>query len=428
MIGNPNEPGVTSTVRSAPSVSTSGPSAGTPLLVASADLDNGSANANEVYSVDSATTAQNLFGNNSWLTRGLIDAVNQGAQPVLAIAPEESTVTQDISGLSGTSGSIDEPLKEDAEDITVTVDGTEKTVVWTLDDPSESTVDGDDVHINQTDDSFELDAAPSSDGSIEYTKLDYSGALDAAVEYTGAVDVVSARKERSDVTSAAIGAANQMETESTFVFVQAGIPQPVDADEFTNSYDTSRLQLFSAVRTRDFGSAIPSLLGLRAELGLTATPINQQVPLRDRPYQGLNATERATLIDKNVTPLERIGESVRVADDLTTVSEENSEEQNYKWGFSRLAVDFIIETVQTIEKPFVGKFNSPGAIEQLQDLLNKETRTLQESNVVYEYEANVTMVSPTKAKVTFRADVAEPIRFIENEFVIGQNLTLQNSA
>ena len=96
--------------------------------------------------------------------------------------------------------------------------------------------------------------------------------------------------------------------------------------------------------------------------------------------------------------------------------------------FPRLAVDFIIETVQTIEKPFVGKFNSPGAIEQLQDLLNKETRTLQESNVVYEYEANVTMVSPTKAKVTFRADVAEPIRFIENEFVIGQNLTLQNSA
>ena len=426
MIGNPNEPGVTSSVRSAPSVTTSGPSAGTPLLVAAGDLENGEASANTVESCSSSADAQRLFGDASNLTAGIMQALNQGAQPVLGVAPEETTVTQDLSAIDGTSATTDEPLKEDAEEITVTVDGTDKTVVWTLKDPSNETPGTDEVLINPTSDTLELDDAPSTDASIEYTAVDYQAALNALPAYTGDVDILSPWKERSDVTTQALGAANEMETERTFVLVQAGIPHPVDADAFTNSYDTSRLVLYAATRTQDFGTSIPALLGTRARLGLTSTPINQQVPLQSRPEQGLNTTERGTLIDKNVVPLERIGESVRVTDDVTTVSDENSEEQNYKYGFSRMALDFLIEVVHDLEKPFVGKFNSPGAIGQLQDLLNNGARPLGESNVIYDYNAEITMISPTKARVTFQADVAEPIRFIENDFVIGQNLQIQN--
>jgi len=426
MIGNPNEPGVTANVDSAPSVSADGPSAGTPLIVGSADLTDGLANPNEVYSVEDSVQAQNLFGKSSRLTQNVLDARGRGAGVVLAVAPAETTVTQDISGLGSTSGVIDTPAKEGVDEITVTVDNTEKTVEYYLTDVANESVEADHVYINPTDDSFELDAAPSTSGTIEYTELDYSAALNAAETYTGEVDFVTTLKERSSITTELLSTANSMESEYQFVLAVAGLRAPVDADAFTNSYDTSRLQLLAGVRTVEFGSVLGAYVGLRAELGLTATPINQRIPLRSRPAQGLGKTDRATLIEKSVTPLDRIGESVRVADDLTTVSDDNSEESNYRYGFSRLAVDFLLETVNDLERPFVGKFNSPGVIGQLEDLLNEGARPLNNSNIIYEHDATVTMIDPTTARVTFQADVAEPIRFIQNDFVIGNNLELQN--
>lgn len=426
MIGNTGEPGVSSTVRSAPSVTSSRESPGNPVLIGSADLANGEANTDEVYEIARSADAQRLFGDESRLTHNVIGALNQGANPVLAIAPSETTTTEDISDISSTSDSLADPAKEGEEEVTVTVDSTDKTVKYSLEDVSGKTPEADTVLINPTTDEFELDSVPSSSGTIEYTSLDYQSALNVVLEYTGDIDFVAALKERSDVTTMVNGTLNQMESEEKLALGIAGLTSPVNADEFTNSYDTSRLQLYAGVRMKDFTSSIGSLAGVRANLGLTTTPINQQVPLPGRPFQGLDAADRATLIGKNVVPLERIGESVRITDDLTTVSDENSEEANFRYGFSRLAVDYLLETVHDLEAPFIGKYNSPGAIGQLEDLLNEGARPLSDSNVIYEYNADVTMIDPTTAKVTFQADVAEPIRFIQNEFVIGQNLELQN--
>lgn len=426
MIGNTEEPGVTATVDSAPSISANGPSAGTPLVVGSADLEDGSANSNEVYSIDDSIEAQRHFGKQSRLTRNIIDAQNQGAGTVLAIAPAESTVEQDISGLSSTNGSLDNPAKEGVDEITVTVDETEKTVEYRLSDVGEESVDADHAYFNPTNGQFELDTAPSTSGTIEYTQLEYNAAFNAVKSYTGDVDFITALKERSDVTTGLLGTANDLSNEYQLVLAVAGLTAPVDPDAFTNSYDTSRLQLLAPVRTEDYGSLLGAYVGLRAELGLTSTPINQRIALRSRPAQGLGKSERGALIDKFVTPLERIGESVRIADDLTTVSEENDEESNMRYGFSRLVVDYLIETVNDLEQPFVGKFNSPGAIGQLEDLLNEGARSLSQSNAIYSYDATVKMIDPVTVRVTFRADVAEPIRFIQNDFVIGNDLELQN--
>jgi hypothetical protein len=160
---------------------------------------------------------------------------------------------------------------------------------------------------------------------------------------------------------------------------------------------------------------------MRSAAGLDTTAINQRLTLRSPLRQSYDETERSTLIDKNVTPLEKIGTSARVADDLTTVSDDNAEEANYKYGFTRLAVDFLVSTSHDLEEPFVGKFNSSGVMGVFQKLLNKEARPLNQSNVIYDHDVKVTMLSPTRAKVVFQADVAEPIRFIENEFIIGNS-------
>jgi len=427
MIGNPNEPGVTSTVKSAPSVNGSGNSPGTPLIVGSADLDNGTADAAEVYSVGDSAEAQSLFGEDSRLTRNIVDAQIQGASPVLAVAPPETTVTQDISGISSTDGSIDTPAKEGVDEISVTIDSTTKTVEYYLEDVSAKTVETDYVYVNPTDDSFKLDAVPSNSGTIEYTELDYDEALNAVEEYTGAVDFVTTLKERSGVTTSGLGSVTTMADSKQLALYVASLPSPVDADALTVSYDDSRIQLWTPGRTADFGSTLGAFIGMRANIGLTTTPINQRLSLRDRPSQGFDSTDRATLINKNVTPGERIGESVRVADDLNTVSDSNSEEANIQYGFTRLVVDFLIDTVDQLEQPFVGKFNAPGVVDQLSDLLNKEARPLSSSNVIYSYNAKVEMIDLTAARVTFNADVAEPIRFIENEFVLGNDLSLQTA-
>lgn len=427
-IGNNDEPGVTSNVRSAPSVNAADNSPATPLFVGGADLTNGSAEAETVYGVSDSAEAQTLFGNDSHLGISVMRALNQGAQPVLAVAPNTTTTTQDVSGLGSTNGTLDEPALEDRENISVTIDGTNKTVSWTLQDPSIQTPDTDEVLINPTDGSFELDTAPSTSGTIEYEALDYQSAFDAIVEYTGDLDIITPLKERTSVVTAALGATQKLAQEKSLTFVNAALPSPVDPQNLNISFDTSRLQLFAGVRLNDATSALASLVGLRSRLGLTTTIINQQVPLPSRPVQGLDASQRANLIDINVTPLERIGQSVRVVDDITTVSDDNTQEQNYRYGFSRMAVDFLMEQVHDMESPFVGKFNSPGAIGQLEDLLNESARPLEDSNVVYEYGAEVTLITPTTARVTFQADVAEPIRFIQNEFVIGQDLSLQNEA
>jgi hypothetical protein len=215
----------------------------------------------------------------------------------------------------------------------------------------------------------------------------------------------------------------QLETEENPVLAIGGAsPYLEDPSSFTNDYDTSRLQLIASSRTTDGDSLIGAIGGTRASIGLETTLINQRVQLPARPAQSLDLADRGDLIEANVTPLKTLGTTAQVKDDLTTVSEDNTEEQGYKYGFTRLVVDFLIEQTHRYEEGSVGEFNSPGEAGRIEDLLTDEARVLEDSAVVYSYEVNVGFESPTQMLVTIRADVAEPIRFIKNEFTIGSEM------
>jgi hypothetical protein len=162
--------------------------------------------------------------------------------------------------------------------------------------------------------------------------------------------------------------------------------------------------------------------GVRSRIGINTTLINQRVNLSARPVQSLDLTTRGNLIDDYVTPMKTIGKSGQFKDDLTTVSDDNTTEKGFRYGFSRLVVDFLIESTHKYEEGSVGGFNSPGEAERIQDLLTSDARLLEESAVIYDYSVNVEFDSPTKMSVEILADVAEPIRFIENKFTIGEQL------
>jgi hypothetical protein len=391
------------------------------VIVGGADLTVGTANGNEIHAIGTAPRARQKFGHEdeSRLTKNIIDALGEGATPVIGIAPEESTASKDLSSLSSTSGTLDKPAKEDVESMSVTVDSSSKTVSLVYEDPSTLTPASGEVLLNPATGDFELDVAPSSAGTFEYTAVHYEKALDELALYDGDVDFYAALKEDPSVVNYLVQVATQRANEYLFGLCVAGVVPNADPSSWSNPYDTSRLQLIAPPRDADGNSLLGHYAGARADIGLNTTAINQRLSLDTRPLRALNETQRGNFINKHVTPLETLGNSARVADDLTTVSDDNTQEQNFRYGFSRLAVDFLVRRAHELEEPFVGQLNTSLGV--LRDLLDKEARRLTQSNVVNSYNTTLELLSPDTVQVTFQADVAEPVRFIQNDFVIGNS-------
>jgi hypothetical protein len=152
---------------------------------------------------------------------------------------------------------------------------------------------------------------------------------------------------------------------------------------------------------------------------LTDTPINRRLSTNKDLAVTLNRAERGSLIDEQVVPLANEARGVRVADDPTTVSESNKDEQNLDYGFNRLAADYIIETTRDNQKPFIGRLNSQTVRNTLEGMIEDSLGELQESNVVISYTVNVQKENAVTAGLEMSVDLVEPLRFIENTVTIG---------
>lgn len=431
MIGNDIEPGINSTVSSAPTLSSSGLSAGTPVLVGPADLgegqSQGEAEVGEIYGVTDSPQARSMFGD-SHLTDNVIDALGQGAYPVLALVPPTQSASMDISGETSRVIDIENAVSLD-HGMTVTLNGTELETQTSVEELTTDTdVGSGEVIINPAREEVLLPSAPTSDSTISYTEVDYQQGLQPILDYEGDIDFIGLLTANESAVSSLLGFLEQMAAREKLAMGFASMPTPVDeSSDIVLPVDSSRIQLIEPGYKESGYSAVGAFVGMRADVGLQTTAINQSLNLTERLAIPLDSiSDREALINANVTPLKGLGQVARVVDDLTTVSESNTEEQNFRYGFTRLAVDFVIDQLHGMEQPFVGKFNSPGAIGQLSDLLNEQARPLKESNVVYSFSADVQLVTPLRVKVVFQADVAEPIRNITNEVVIGNDLSLQN--
>jgi len=135
----------------------------------------------------------------------------------------------------------------------------------------------------------------------------------------------------------------------------------------------------------------------------------------------LDRAERGSLIDENVVPLADEPRGVRIADDPTTVSDTNKDEQNLNYGFNRKVADYIIETARDNQRPFVGKLNSTVVRNTLEGMVNDQLTQLQESSVVIGYEVNVQKEDAVTAGLEMSVDLVEPLRFIDNTITIGNS-------
>lgn len=428
--GTTLEPGIVTDVSSAGTVSTTGASPSNVGIVGQANLgggvDEGSAEPNEVYLVTRSTDARNWFGTESMLTEAVVDALNEGAFPVYAVAAEEKSIEgEDISGVTSTSGTVVEaPVTETPSEVVFTVDGTEKTTNIVYDDPANYSPGADEVYFDPVDGAFELDAAPSdaddTNDTVDYNYFDYVSAHKALVSGASeAIDFFVTLSENLEVKTDAQIRVGNMADEYNFAVALVGAGARVDPLNYTNNFDDSRVQVVYPTRDGEDKTILGAYAGKRASLGISTTPINKRLDAEKDLAVGLDKAERGELIDSYVVPLAQEAAGARIADDVNSVSDDNSQEANIRYGFSRLVVDYAIEVVYTNEKPFIGRLNSPAVRGALQGLINSQLKPLTRSNAVLDYTVNVRKVDATTASLELGVETAKPLRFIENEIAVG---------
>jgi hypothetical protein len=424
--GDNQEPGIITDLTSSASVPTSGEAPSDVGFVGQADLANATnpADTSKVYQITRASKAVEYFGpkESSLLTNVIIDALVEGAFPVFAVAADSTTVTSESHGSPGstTVETDNAPIREDADDITVTLDGTDLTVNVVRDDVSTYSPAAGECYVNPVHGNVEVESVPSTSLTFGYDHFDYASGIDVMVNNAGEdIDFLTPINENTSAVDDANTSVAEMEQEYNLALAVGGADIYLDPDSFSQSYDDSRTQVVYPTRFEDNTSALGAYVGLRASLGLANTPINQRLTTNKRLATTLTRAERGSLIDENVVPLADEARGARIVDDPTTVSDTNTDEQNLRFGFNRLVADYIIETTRDNEKPFIGKLNSPTVRNTLEGMVSEQLTQLQNSGVVLSYSVNVLEEDATTAGLEMKVDLAQPLRFIENTVTIG---------
>jgi hypothetical protein len=429
--GDNQEPGIITDLTSSAAVPTSGEAPSNLGIVGQADLANATspADTSKVYQVTRASKAVEWFGpkDSSLLTQGVIDALNEDAYPVYAAVAEATSVTdEDHSSASSTTVELDNaPIREDADDVTVSLDGTDQTPNIVYDDVSTYSPKTGECYVNPVRGKVEVNAVPSTSLDISYDHFDYSGGIDVMVDKVpDVIDFLTPLSENQDVVDDANLTVGNMEEDYDLALAVGGADIHVsDTSNFTQQYDDSRTQVVYPTRFEDKTSAVAAYVGFKAQLGLDTTPINKRLSTNKRiagfQADSMNRAQRGSLIDNQVVPLADEARGVRIVDDPTTVSDSNTDEGNLKYGFNRLVADYIIETTRDNQKPFIGKLNSATVRNTLEGMVSEQLTQLQESNVVISYEVNVLKEDAVTAGLEMQVDLVEPLRFIENTVTIG---------
>lgn len=427
--GDKLEPGITTDITSSAAVPTFGPAPSDVGIVGQADLENATnaANLDRVYQVTRASKAIEWFGpkSSSLLTNAVIDALNENAYPVYAVAAESTTVTGEThDSVTSAEFSFDNaPIREDEASVTVTLDGTDLNVNIVRDEVSSYSPGSSECYLNPVRGTVNIPSSPETGLSVDYDHFDYETGIDVMVENVAdVIDFFLPLSENGGVVDYCNVAVSNMEQNYNLAICNGGADINInDVTQFEQGYDDSRTQVVYPTRFEDGTSALASYVGFKANLNLEETPINRRLTTNKVLDETLNRAQRGTLNSEDVVPLANEPRGVRITDDPTTVSDANKDEKNLNYGFNRLVADYIIETTRDNEKPFIGKLNSQTVRNTLQSMVEEQLTTLQESEAVISYDLNIVKEDAVSVGVEMYIDLVEPLRFINNTITIGES-------
>lgn len=420
---NSNLPGVGTSVESASTVGVNVSSPAEVGIVGQADLSDGIAEPNTGYRVTTPVKARTLFGSGSLLAEAVVDALQNGAYPVYAVATEEiEVVDEDLSNLAATTGTLaNTPVIEDADQITFTIDGSEHTTILTYSDPSNKNPAENEVYVNPVTGEFHLDSAPSDTGSVAYIAFDYSSALEViADEYGEEIDFLGVVNENEDVATELEQVVSEMVQNYKFAIGVTGAAARIeDLSAYSNPFDTSRMQLLYPSRNSDDESVIGAYLGMRAQIGLESSGINKRLSGQTDLAVSLSKDDQEVLVENKVSPLADESRGARVVDSPTCVSDENLEEANMSYVFSRMVVDFVTEIVYENSDNFIGRLHTSSARSNLESIIVSELKNLLASQAILGFTVTVEEEDALTASVDVGVEVTKPLRNIEATITAG---------
>lgn len=440
-IGNDTLPGPITTLDSAPSAGANVGAPAIPVIMGQAYLDEGNASAATMKRISRPKTAVDEFGpaDKSQLTTAVMDAIVAGAYPVYAVAPGQTDVTgEDLSGKSGSTGTLQNaPVVEHAADITFTVNSTTKdTVLYYDGDPVNASVGTDEVYLNPQTGKYKVDESQGNSGDdVEYSYVDYTEAFKevsdakvADIQVREVVDFVGVTDERQGVVDSLKSKVIEMQNNGNYVIGVAGAGKPYiddsatstdEIDNYSNPYDTSRMQLITPSRKDDHKTVIGAYLGKRSDIGISNTPIFKFLTSITGLQKNLSRAKQEKLVSSRVIPLEERNAGAKIKEDLTTVSDGNSEEEAWKQGISRLVTDFVAETVEEESNDFIGEFNDQTTLNNVRSAVAQNLKDLLNSRSIEAYSLVVEEVDSMTAAVDIGIDTADPLRNIELNITAG---------
>lgn len=432
-IGNDTLPGPVTTIESSISSGVNVGAPGTPVLVGRADLSSGTASADTAERVTTPVGARRLFGDSSQLTTAVIDAISEGAYPVYAVPATITSVTdEDLSGVSSDTTTLaNQPLVEDADTISVTVNSTTKDPVLVYDDdPSNLTPDTDEALINPITGKMHVDETMGNTGdSIDYEHQEYSGAFDEikTASFNGEnlqdiVDFVISTNENSDVVDDLQTTVGEMETNGALAIGLAGAGDPYIADtsNYTNSYDDSRMQLYYPSRNDSNETLMGSLAGLRSRYGISDSPMFSRLSTQKDVRITLQRSQEENLVGERVNPIRDQSEGALIVEDMTTVDlSTNTEERNFDQGISRLVTDYVAEYANAQAILFTGELHTEQARNALRGIIAKEMKNLLASNAITAFSLVVEKVDSKTASLDIGIETIDPLRNIDTTITAG---------
>lgn len=437
--GTDSEPGVITLVESELSATLSGGSPANIALIGRHDPENGSTNPGDVEVIQRASQARDYFGSNSPLTRNVLDALNEGAYPVRAVASDQSvywdTTEESVSVTEGDTdiftGTLTETPSHDWVDLADN-DGdalTEYTVKWVDSLPADADVESGKFYILNGSTDFKVEIVlGDTDLWAEYRHEVSATELE---EFQGSIDSLTTGDSATNIDGVGILSVDedtQTELEvqldnmaDDYQFAVGFFPAAeniTDTATYTPAFDNSRIQVIYPGFDSDGNYAVGSYVGMRGRLGIRTTPIRKRLQTQGKLNDSLTEQERADLISNNVVPIQSDPEGARVIDDVNTVSEDNLTEANIQFAYTRLVADYLLKVIQVEQDGYIGKLNRPAMRSSLKASIDSRIRELKNSSQVIDFDSYIESKDATTATMEINLDLADPLRYVENTITI----------
>lgn len=358
------------------------------IIVARGDYV-GSAEAGEMYQINSRSDADDLFGPDSQLTEQYRLARGAGANPafIYGVQPEMTEHTETFSANStGTLSNV--PIVPDTEMVVATdeVDSNTLSVEFYYDDSVPAPSNSDVVHINPATGDWAL--ASSTDLELIYETGDYSAAIAAADtevnedEFAHITLVSHFDDHVADLTSTVTSMRSKykMVTGSAGIEPNAtgsdGYPM-IDTGSYSDAVDQDSIFLFGPTTSADGTSLLGALGGKIAGNALDE-------PIYDNPINGftgmaqsLSKAEANELRDVQVIPIRDQG-TISIADNRSTSTATDWERDLFR----RRIVDLVILTAKVVGENIIGFINDPETRSDAQQAISDELEQIADDGLI----------------------------------------------